>query len=521
MDAKTSMYQFLAKRLDRNDNSKILNFEGKPLRVNKFLEQIDIMSENLCDAGIKKGDVVAINLPNIINAIVVFYAVNKCGAVANIMHPLLPIKKVISIMEDTNTSFFITFDDYYIKSKAEIDNLKIAKWICKISDYLPLVKKLFYSTNEPVIEDKTICYNNLLKKKRSEYSQSVYNEDAVYLHSGGTTGESKTICLSNEAFNNLADDLSFVIPNLDRKHNKCAMVLPLFHGFGLGVCMHAMVAYGFETFVMPRFSTKKFADITCKNKITISAGVPLMYEKLMKLTDKQFAKLRYMENIFVGGDKLNDTLKKKFDSRLQEFGCNAELLEGYGLTETVTVCCVNKPNDFEVNSVGYPLKGLGIAIIDEDNQLLTYGNKGEICVTGNTLMSGYLNDTELKSFIEFDGKKYVKTGDLGYLNEKGKLFFLDRIKRTFKISGITVFPSELEKLVNGLPYVTNSVAVLKEKSIHLYVETAVNDNEQVKKQEITELCRQNLLPYAVPKAITFLEAFPRNKIGKIDILALS
>lgn len=516
-----SMYQFLMDGLSRDNylsNKPIIFFKGKTIRVKQFINQIDKTALILTQMGIKKGDVVAINLPNMLSAIVVFYAVNKCGAVANLIHPKEPFNKFISLVNFTETKLIITYHQYYKDNYLSIKEVEMPIILCRICDDLPFVKKLIYRVFFEFKHTNYKILHNLVKTKKVGAScEPIYHDEAVYLHSAGTTGEPKTVILSNKALNSLHDSLLNVIPNMDVNHNKCITVLPLFHGFGLGICMHAMLSQGFEVILEPKFDPKKFAVTAFKTKATICAGVPYMYEKLVYLNDKYFSKLRTIENMFVGGDKLYYGLKSCFDQRLKSVGSKAELLEGYGLTEAVTVICVNKPGDYKTNCMGSPLNGIKILIVNENDEPLPCNTKGEICVGGETVMEGYLKDEETNAEIFFtcDGVRFVRTGDIGYTDEDGRLFFFGRKKRMFKISGVPVFPSEIENAVLALNIIKNALAVYKNKIIVLYIELNKEIDEATAVTAIEDVCKKSLIMYARPSKIAFVQRWERNSVGKI------
>jgi long-chain acyl-CoA synthetase len=519
------MYDYLRAGFSARENAVAISYMGRKIKAKSLISDIDRWAAILRDKyGIGKGDTVAMNLPNIPDAIILFYAVNKCGAVANMLHPYLPVKTVATILEETQTKLFITLDTYYVANISVLsETYANAVMVARVSDYLPAFKSLVYGRSEPEIDDKKITYAYLRKSNsnlRGEKS-AVSNRTAVYMHSAGTTGDAKTIVLSNSAVNALSDSLSYVIPNVNAEHDKCIMVLPLFHGFGFGVCMHAMLSHGFEVAVIPKFKPKKMAATVKKRKATLCAGVPIMFSRLMELPDRDFKKLRYLENIFVGGDKLGAQLKSKFDARLKKIGSSAELTEGYGLTETVTVCCINKKGETDGTSMGAPLKGIRLAVTGDGEKALGVFEKGEICVGGTTLMDGYLKDEDNSVFISINGEKFVKTGDIGFLDEEGKLHFVDRKKRIFKINGVIVFPNEIERVVKDKCDVEDCVAVYDDSAVKVYVQTA--DTDEKLKNEIIDACKEKLLPYAVPKYgnVFLLKKFPKTVIGKVDVKELS
>lgn len=525
LDTSKQMYSTAREAFDKAPESIALSFMGKKITGRELFTEIDKWAEILSrNYGVTKGDVVAMNLPNIPNAIIIFYAINKCGAIANIMHPFLPAKKVVQLMKETKTKLFFAYDVFYEKSQGILDSeFKGHIITASVSDYLPLIKKIVFSKKEPKAPKNVSQYSQIAKNAVAQgiITEPVKFKDCVYMHSAGTSGESKTIVLSNRALNELSKALGPVIPNLDPAYNKCVTVMPLFHGFGFGVCMHTMLSHGFEVILIPKFTPKGMASAVAKRKATICAGVPVLFKKLLDLSDKNFKKLLCLDHIFVGGDKLTAALKEEFDSRVRDLGGQAELTEGYGLTETVTVCCVNEKGETDNTCMGPPLKGIKFQIIDSDGNTISANKKGEICVAGPTLMEGYLGDTKGDVFVNINDERYVKTGDIGYLDEQGKLHFIDRIKRIFKISGITIFPSEIESTIKSIKGIQDCITMLEGKSIYAFVEYSGNDIDLLKEKILVE-CKQALLPYAIPKEknIIIVSKFPKTTVGKTDIFEL-
>ena len=519
-----SMYSRMLESFAGKERAIALSFEGKIVRAKSFLGQINNLSSVLRNEfGIKRGDVVAMNLPNMPSAVVLFYAINKCGAIANLLHPFLPCEAVLRILRETKTKLFVTLDTFYDKN-LELLKKENIKLICaKISDDLPIAKKLLYRRKEPKIEKDVYLLKEFIGREGQNPESAVYWQAAAYMHSTGTTGEPKTVVLSNLAVNTLSEKLAEIMPDVDASRNKFAMVLPLFHGFGFGLCMHTTLLNASEVCLIPRFNIKNLAKTVGKRKATFFAGIPSIFERLLKLSDRDFKKLRWLENVFVGGEKLSRQLKLAFDNRLKAINSKAELVEGYGLTETVTVCCVTRRGENEKDAVGYPLNDVKLAVIGENSAPLASNEQGEICVAGDILMDGYLGDTTTDAFVEINGQRYVKTGDIGYLDTSGKLYFVDRRKRVFKISGINVFPSEIESIVRELPGISDCLAVYRDSNIVLFVEAPNADRQPALKELIHKLCSERLLPYAVPKIenIKLLPAFPKNAVGKADITALT
>jgi long-chain acyl-CoA synthetase len=308
-------------------------------------------------------------------------------------------------------------------------------------------------------------------------------------------------------------------------------VLPMFHGFGLGLSAHNMLISGGSCTLIPRFNVKQTVKLIKKNRVNYIVGVPTLYEALLK--NKQFTKLKelkYIKQTFVGGDFTTQSLKDRFNKVLKDNGSKARLLEGYGLTETVAVNCINRASDEKINSVGKPIQGYKVKIIDVNtNKQLKPNQAGEICVNCSTTMKGYLNDPQTtKQVLETDneGHIWVHTGDFGYLDEDGYLYMKSRLKRIIKVSGVQVFPSEIENLVSSMEEIDKACAVGMEDEkkgcvIKLYV--SLKENYQTSEElttKIMKLCKENLIVYAIPKRIIYLDKMPLTNFNKIDYRSL-
>ena len=244
-----------------------------------------------------------------------------------------------------------------------------------------------------------------------------------------------------------------------------------------------------------------------------------MFLKL--LGEKAFteADLSNLKDVYVGGDSVPDSLVREFNAALEKGGSKARMYIGYGLTETVTVCLVNTLRHHCPSSIGYPLSNTDVRIY-KDGERLPAGEVGEIYLETDQFMLGYLGEDHAP-FAEIDGRKWLKTGDYGWLNEDGFLFFKQRIKNMLKVSGVPVYPSEIEDAVLSVKGVKKACAVgmddpVRGQVVKLYVEPDAGAEESALSAEIERVCREKLIAYAVPKKIVFRGRLPVNLIGKID-----
>ena len=528
-----SMYGLLKSTLTTIKDRHILSYFGRIYDNREVMDRIDRFAAFLKSEGIVKGDVVAICLPNIPEAMFAVYAVNKCGAVANLIHPLTPPLGLKKIIDNTGSKLLIYLDSFFIKGAIELKGVKTI--LCNVSDGMGFPMKPIASLATAKVRKAALKYPGTIDVRNcfNEKENFEFNADAediaVYLHSGGTTGTPKTIMLSNRSMNACADKTGILVGDFTGNTDAMLMVLPMFHGFGLGVAMHTTACKGAKIVMMPRFSGKEAAKKIKKKGVTFIAGVPQMYSKLMDAKEFKGEPLRKLKNIYCGGDKLPKSIKDRWDNLMQAHGNNIEILEGYGLTEMVTVTHVNIPGASKPGSVGKPLKGIGQKIIDENGNILPVGESGEICLSGSTMMSGYLKDSEstVKAMQkDKNGVNWIHTGDCGYIDSEGFLFFRERIKRMVKVSGINVFPQEIEYIVSALPEIKYSCALEinwhGKSGVKLYVvlEEGYELTDELKKK-ITEYIGDRLMKYSVPRDIVAREKLPLTQIGKVDYTALA
>ena len=568
-----TIYEVLLKTAGAFPEKRAVTFEGTRITYSELLYETDALAAALDDCNIGVGTVVTVCLPNIPQAVVAIYALNKLGAIANMVHPKTPASELRSCMKDTGSECLLILDAFLPKCKEMLDELEPGLVIvCRIQDYLSAPKALafsakvrkkipkspsdsFYISYKNLIHHGDLLYGGKLdedydwvdafadEKKIEEepYIRPIGPDDpALYLHSGGTTGSPKIAVISSTNMNVPAILGPQIIrvpdPFADPKNFPdltMVAILPLFHGFGVCMCMHCMIASAINMLLVPVFKPDELAKIIKREKPQLIAAVPTLYEGMLKSDKLKKMKLDFLRACFSGGDSLPMSLKKRFDEYVRARGADISLREGYGLTETLTVCAVNPEKECKSGSVGLPLPGIDMAIVrpgtDEE---VPAGEKGEICISGPTVMCGYLNDpeaTELAIHIHADGKRWIHSGDLGHRDEDGFFYFDQRIKRIIKVSGVPVFPSQIEKTIleNEAVEAACAVAIPHPYRLHVvkaYIQlkdpSADDATKNKVRSELEERCRNDLIPYARPTEYEFCAELPKTKLGKIDYRAL-
>ncbi|MDA3931509.1 MAG: class I adenylate-forming enzyme family protein [Tenericutes bacterium] len=533
MKVNLTLYQALVKTALLHNNRNALLFRGKYLTYDQLMTKIDFLSGGLTEFGLSKGDSITFAIPNVFEAVFGFYASSKLGLKCHMVHPITPIKQMNKHMKETNSKTIVVMDTFYEHYKELLEDKNITMFLVNPVDQFGFVLKTLYKfLNRKKI--KNIEYNSQLRTFSSMYIKHVNNvtninplSTAVYLHSGGTSGEPKTIELSHQAINYLASQTSYIMGVDDFEDKHMLAVLPMFHGFGLCMGIHAMLINGGVNTLMPKFDPQEAIKLIGKNQINYVIGVPSLFESLLKQPGINSEKMKYIDQAFIGGDYVSSDLKKRFDQQMIDNGSSARLLEGYGLTEVVTVCCVNTIKEHNQESVGKALPGIEILIKDlESDKILPANKNGEIIVTGLTVMNGYLNDEKatLDTFFNYQEKTWVKTGDLGFIDEEGYIHFKQRLKRIIKVLGIPVLPAEIENLLMDYEQISEVAAISipdeeKGNVVKLFV-VWKDTRHKLSFEEIKKIIKDNISIYAVPKEIEEIEELPKTPIGKTDILTL-
>ncbi|MDR2267553.1 MAG: acyl--CoA ligase [Christensenellaceae bacterium] len=523
MDTNQSMFAYLKESCSDLEKTKIIYF-GRKFKAREMFYEIERVGNFLKSLAPKgKPFVVSIALPNMPEAVFALYGTNAIGAIANLMHPLIAAPALIKNLTKTKSDVIFIYDKLYAQVKQRIPQ-DVKCIVCSVSRRMGLVYKLAVKSTEPMLRH-TFKYDHMPRQEEFVHVDAEADAPAVYLHSGGTSGEPKTVVLSNRALNSLSTDIiSSVYQYSDTSYKETdsmLMCLPIFHGFGLGVCAHTILAHA-HVVLMPNFNVNLAIKFIKKYKISHIAGVPAMYRKILE--NKNFkGDFKCISHVFCGADKLPSELKTLFDNKLRELGSDAEICEGYGLTETTTVFSLNRPGRTRTNSQGQPLMGNFVLVVDENNKILPHGQCGELLLQAKACMTEYLDDTEATkaTFLEIDGKRWLKTGDYGCVDDDDYIYFKERIKRSIKIAAVNVFPSEIEEVVNKLPEIKESCvarATINGKphtKLFIVLNAEFTYNEKIAKKIHREI-EKHISHYAIPKEIISCEELYHTAIGKVD-----
>lgn len=538
METKISLYEALKNRVKGHEKEESLYYMSHSFSKSHVLSCINKTAGFLKKNGVNKNSVVTVCLPNIPEAVYSLYAINQIGAIANIVHPLMKKEQLEKTMEKCHSNILIMLDQNYLEFKPLLSK-GIKFIVASPVDELPFVYSFMYKKVQKIKKDlkykdlalpkvsssSLFLFKDILKEKEYLGYEKLCFEDAIYLHSGGTTGESKTIALSSYALNELANQGLWIIDiSKDRIPTYHMMaVLPMFHGFGLCMGIHTLMFNGGVSTIMPKFSSDTVCKYLKKNKINCIIGIPTLYQALLKNKKFKGKRLKNLHVCFVGGDGGNQKVFDEFNARMKENGSGAKLFEGYGLTETVTVSNVNTFRYNKAGTVGVSLPITKTQIIDENKNVLPPLESGEICISGTTLMNGYrFGNEEDPIYKDKDGVMWLRTGDLGYLDKDGFLFFKQRIKRLIKVNGINIYPSDVEKVVQKIKGVKECavISLKDEERGHMVGVYIVGDASTIDVDALKDAISRECSIYARPKEVYFVEELPHTLIGKVDYKVL-
>lgn len=513
-----------------------LTFQGKKIKYSELVRNIDLTARSLAALGVKKGDRVTVCLPNMPQAIYSFYAINRIGAIASMIHPLSAVGEIEFFLKEANSDYVVTVD-LFIKKFFAVEKTRHTKKIIVTSfpDALDFPKNLLFplsKTGKKVPKfkplDNMIMWKDFLKLG-STYNKDCFveqkaNDVAVVLFSGGTTGVTKGIQLSNLNFNALAYQ-TIEMNHGDIVGTRMLAAMPVFHGFGLGVCIHTMMVAGGTSMLLPQVNVKEYSKVLKNGQPNYIAGVPTLYEGITRSPNMNGVDLSCLKGVFSGGDSLTVELKKKIDKFLDEHGSPVHVREGYGTTECVTASCLTPYNQEREGSIGLPYPDTYYCIVKPGTtEEVPYGDEGEICLTGPTVMIGYINHEQENADTlreHADGNVWLHTGDLGVMDKDGFIYFKQRIKRMIVTSGYNVYPSQIENILDAHKAVQMSCVIgvpdsykMSKVKAFVMLKEGFKPSQELK-EEILAHCRKHIAKYAMPYDIEFRDSLPKTLVGKV------
>lgn len=539
-----SIYEYMWDNNKDYPSDIAINYMGRKITYKELFENIDKTASAFIKAGVKEKEIVTVALPSIPEALYCVYALNKIGAVANMIHPLAGKKETLNYLNEVKSRVAVIFDGAYDTIVNDIDKTSVEKVVvASPADSLPVTLKIAYGlkVKKPQLDGKRfVDWKSFVRDGKGitiRNAKKDCHEMAIISHTGGTTGEPKGVMCTDSNINALIYQ-SFCCFKHDERQHRSLVVLPPFVNYSLVQSMLEMLYLGYTVILLPKYEPEKIWEYFRKYKPNVVLSIPAYWEMLLDEKGAKGTDLSCFEQIYYGGEAMAEKTEKAIDSVLKCYGSKIELLKGLGSTEFMSVASQTYPWCNDVGSVGIPLVFVNCKIVEpETTEELSYDKEGEICFTGPTLMLGYYNNVEATNEIvkvHSDGKMWLHTGDLGYITEDGVIFVTGRIKRIIMTKGrdgqvTKLFPNRIEKAIYshqsvetccviGIPdkeriNFPKAYIVLKQKSVNDI------DEERIRK-EITEICRQNLPDYMVPDEVEIVNDLPRTPRGKVDYRAL-
>lgn len=542
---KGTMVEYIMETALKYPNLYALEYYNNRVTYKEFIDKIIDCAKALKVIGVKEGDIVSICMPNTPSALYMFYAVNLIGGVSNMIHPLSSEKEIEMYLNKTKSKVIMTIDFTYKKVINIINNTSIKTVIVSSAgDDLKGLKKKVYQiykadVTKAVKKIKQVFLKAFQNRSVTSYKKFIlhgrgYYEDytskkqdtdtAVILYSGGTSGTPKGINLSNKAFNALALEAHYMCKPV-KAGDSILSIMPIFHGFGLGVCIHTCLHIGMKCILIPIFKGKNLGKIIRKTRPNFMVGVPTLFEALYnnkKLKDGDFSSINC---IVSGGDLISEEAYNRYNEMFQKYGAKAKIRVGYGLTESCAATCLSPADIHKESSIGIPFpdtiyKIVKIGTTKEVKPL----EDGEICISGPTLMQGYLDEEEETSKVlrkHNDGNIWLHTGDIGCIDEDGFIYFKSRLKRMIVSSGYNIYPSYIENIINKHEYVKTSTVIGKKDKYrgqiakaYIVLKKEVKLTDEVK-EEIKNHCKKYIAKYSMPRIFEFKKELPKTLVGKI------
>ena len=533
-NAETTVFGALQDAASRYTSAPAIGFFGRTISFDALISDIEDTARALLFAGVKQGDAVTFMLPNCPQAVSVFYAINRIGAVANMIHTLSSGDEISYYLRKAKSQYIVTLDSFFEKVReATVDQNNVKIILTSISEEMPLLTKIGFAVKNrgkksPPVSAEHARYLRELKQqgKATDLPPICYKEDhtSVIFYSGGSTGLPKGICLSDYNMNSLGIQVADSVGHRITPGLKFLSAMPLFHGFGLGVGIHAFICNGMECVLVPQFTLDAYTKTLLKEKTNMLAIVPSMLEAFLRTDAFEGKDLSFLMGIFCGADSCPAELQERMNAFLKAHHCSEQVREGYGLTETVTACLLNPLGHIKVGSIGLPMGETKCRIVKPGTfEDLPTGESGELILAGPSVMLGYLDDPQetAKVIRSENGERWLFTGDMCYMDEDGYVFFVQRLKRLIITNGYNVSPVQVELVINGVEGVQTSCVVgVKDKfagqKVVACVVPANGSDEKSLRTKVLLECRQKLAEYAVPTGIRFLPELPLTKMGKID-----
>ena len=538
-----TMYTYLKQVCHAQKDKPAVYYYGTSVSYAKLLEKIDRVADAFYTLGVRKGDVVSFLTVTTPETVYTMYALNKLGVVCNFIDPRMDVARIRDSIVSVGTKVLVTLDLPYPKVAAVMSELNLEKIVVtsandSLSVVLKTLNRVKTGKGTPIPYGRDILsWKQFLRGSKLPAKEAPYEKDrtAVITYTGGTTGSPKGVELSDDGMNAVAE--SFRLSGVDYRNNDRFLdIMPVFASYGVVCGLHMPFGMGVENILIPKFTPDELGKMIKRYHPGHMMGVPSFYERIMHSRDLWDVDLSFLRTTGCGGDTMNPGLEQRFNNFLKEHGAPYKLSQGYGMSEVTgsATCCFS--DVYKDNSSGIPLLHVTVGIFDvETGGELGYNEEGEICISGPTVMNGYYQnpeETDKVLKVHTDGKRWVHSGDIGYLDEDGFLYIKGRVKQIIiRFDGHKIFPVQIESVVGKHKAVGTCSVIGIQDPDHaqgqvplVVVElkktlTELVDREQLR-LEILRMCDRELEERGKPSDLVFIEEMPHTAMGKNNVLTL-
>ncbi len=529
-----TLYESLKNCNQDNLKNIALEYYGNKISYENLLHNIDKVAASLTQYGVKKGDVVTVCALNSPETIYLLYGINKIGAIANMVSGLSDPEDLVKYINDTNSKLLVTLDNFQEKIVSILDCISVEKVVViNITESMGFTMRLAarhlkgMKPKELPNNYRFIRWKEFVSNTTQSDSVGNAKDVAVITYTGGTTGGSKGVMLSSYAL--ISTAYQYILCNTGLGRNQTWLqFFPLFIAYGIGPSLHLPLMAGLKLIVRIPMADR-LSDILKKYKPNHVLSGPAMWTQLAE--DGIDMDLSFLMEPASGGDKLPIHLEEKVNEYFAKQGSEYPLMNGYGLTEVGAGVSINFKKAHCLGSVGIPFcKNIITAFDLESGEELSYGEEGEICIFTPSLMNGYVNCENEMVRVHGDGRKWLHSGDLGYVSEEGFIFITGRLKRYFLYMANgeckKVFSADIEKVILTHPLVENCAVIpishkSKNQVAKAYIKLKDKEtNTTIAEQELRKFCISKMSERFQPEKYEFVQSYPMTKIGKIDYRAL-
>jgi long-chain acyl-CoA synthetase len=532
-----TLHEAVAATAQRTPSAIAWNFFGTTSTYARLVADIERCADALAACGLREGDRLLVSMPTSPQGVIAFYAANRLGAVAAMVHPLSTSGEITRYLDATGARIALTLDAFHPTLAAATPKQALEQVIvARIGDYLPPLARLgFWATKgrkiRPVAPDPRLqWWQDFIGRDhpRAPTPSRSTDDPAAILFSGGTTGLPKAIVLSNRNF--IAEGMEAAAWVALGAGDSMLAALPIFHGFGLGVCVNCVLMSGGTSILVPVFDAATAARVIRKHRPNYLVGVPTLFDALSKDPGLEKADLSGLKACFCGADTLPRAVRERFEGLVSRRGGDVRILEGYGLTEAVSGIMATPLEGYREGSIGIPMPDMLAKIcVVGTTRTAPVGEEGEICLNGPTVMLGYLDDAEATAQAlrtHDDGRTWLHTGDLGRMDADGFFYFDVRLKRMIKSSGFNVYPAQVEAVLAAHPWVAEACVIgvpdpaqVERVKACVVLKDAAREGPEAA-QALIEHCRERLIKWSCPREVEFRSALPLTRVGKVDYRAL-